>query len=406
MRLRITLLESCLGLTLVAGCGAAPSPQNIDPVESGGGYQAQYRDPPARIQPDPLLHSARMNMERCTPMLADQAGGAAKGAAPGLHALAGERLSRGDLVDLRIGDDDTFNGDYVVSRDGMLKLPFLPPVPAQGRKPEDVQDDLARLVVREGLYDSAPRISVRIDDFASASLGVSGAVFEPHAVEIGQGGPDRDQMRQQALGASTEGRNLSAAIRAAGGVRPDADLSAVQLHRAGERHVLDLRGVFEGRDAMDVMVLSGDEIIVPTRHCFQDDLMRPSPISPPGISLFLSNLTQPATGNAPSAVGRDVRQVPYGTRFMQAVVDTNCVGGARATSAHRSAVLMSRNPQTGVSTVIERNIEDQIRRPDRDDYDPYLLPGDAIACYDSSVTNLAEGVRVIGAVAGLGMALP
>jgi hypothetical protein len=57
---------------------------------------------------------------------------------------------------------------------------------------------------------------------------------------------------------------------------------------------------------------------------------------------------------------------------------------------------VSRNPVTGVSVVIERNIENLLRRADRDDYDPYLLPGDALACYDSTVTNLAEIGRVLG----------
>ena len=88
--------------------------------------------------------------------------------------------------------------------------------------------------------------------------------------------------------------------------------------------------------------------------------------------------------------------MPYGTRFLQAVINTNCVGGARATSANRSAVLFSRNPVTDVSVVIERNIEDLLRRADRDDYDPFLLPGDSLACYDSTVTNAGEIGRVLG----------
>lgn len=129
--------------------------------------------------------------------------------------------------------------------------------------------------------------------------------------------------------------------------------------------------------------------------------MRPSPISPPGVTLFLSNLTQPATDNASSAIGREVREVPYGTRYLQAVIDSNCVGGARATSADRSSVLVSRNPVTGISVVIERNIENLLRRADRDDYDPYLLPGDALACYDSTITNLAEIGRVLGVATGV-----
>jgi polysaccharide export outer membrane protein len=81
---------------------------------------------------------------------------------------------------------------------------------------------------------------------------------------------------------------------------------------------------------------------------------------------------------------------------MQVIIDANCVGGSRATSANRSVVLFSRNPLTGVSVVIERQIEDLLRRADRDDFDPYLLPGDAMACYDSTITNIAEIARVLG----------
>lgn len=396
---RTRLLGSCLSLALAAGCGDAPAPENLAPVKSGGAYQAQYREPPRRPEDQPILQSERMNALKCR----TGHGAGSKTGGFGASGLRGERLSRNDLVDIRVSDDETFNGDYVVSRDGDLKLPFLPPVRAQGRSTGDIEAQIARLLVQEGFYDEAPRISARVSDFASVNVAVSGAVFEPHAIEIGtRVADDIDRARQAALGASTEARNLSAALRAVGGVRPDADLSAVELRRNGTRHVLDMRGVFEGRNAVDVMLLTGDEIRVPSRQCFQDDLMRPSPISPPGISLFLSNLTQPATGNAPSAVGREVREVPYGTRFMQAVVNTNCVGGARATSAKRSAVLFTRDPITGVSTVIERKIEDMLRRADRDDYDPYLLPGDAIACYDSSVTNFTEVAKIIGAVVATG----
>ncbi|TQS70168.1 polysaccharide biosynthesis protein [Rhodobacteraceae bacterium] len=395
--IRTRLLGSCLGLALIFGCSPTPSPENIGTIRRDGGYQAQYRDP-VKFDPDTVrLVAPALNAERCR----ETAGHGAK--AGGAQALIGERLSRNDLVDVRVGDDETFNGDYVISNDGMLKLPFLPPVRAQGRSTAQIEADLGAALVADAFYEDAPRISVRVADFASVSVGVSGAVFEPRAIEIGQRGEVFDSARQRALGSSTENRNLSTALRAAGGVRPDADLSSIELHRAGQRYTLDMRGVFAGRNSVDVMLLSGDEVIVPSRQCFQDDLMRPSPVSPPGVSLFLSNLTQPATGNAPSAIGREVREMPYGTRFLQAVVDTNCVGGARSSNAHRSAVLVTRDPVTGVSTVIARKIEDMLHRADRDDYDPYLMPGDAIACYDSGVTNVTEAARAIGTVATAGL---
>ncbi|WP_343505019.1 polysaccharide biosynthesis/export family protein [Alloyangia pacifica] len=379
-----------------SGCASYDRPDNLGLVAEGRDYQAQWREPEVSRANAQFLRSPAINAQSCRAPLG---GGDGKGSGLAAASLRGERLTRGDLLDIRVEQDETFNGSYEVSRDGTIRLPFLDAIPAQGRTVDEIEDRLAAALIAEEFYGDRPRISVRVLDLAPVSVGVSGAVFEPHRIEIGALGADqRDGVRISAMGASTEARNLSAALRAAGGVRPDADISAIELRRGGQLYKLDMRGVFEGENVVDVMLVTGDEIRVPSRQCFQEDLMRPSPISPPGVSLYLSNLTQPASSNAQSAVGREVREVPWGTRYMQAVVDTNCVGGPRATSADRSAVLFSRNPVTGVSAVIERNIEDLLRRADRDDYDPYLLPGDSIACYDSTVTNLTEVAKLLGIV--------
>ena len=395
MSSRPKLSGTLSALLLTTACAGFNIPDNLELVAQGQGYQAQYREPDVTFAETDLLRSEAMNAQKCLPL----GGTVGIGSSIAASVLRVESLSRNDLLDVRIAEDDTFNGSYVVSRDGMLKLPFLHPIRAQGRSTDQVEADILNALLVDKFYQDPPRISVRVTDFASISVGVSGAVFEPHGVEIGGvRGDVVDSRRQMASGASNEGRNLSAALRAAGGVRPDADISAVEVRRGGNTYRLDMRGVFEGRNTFDIMLLTGDEVSVPSRLCFQDDLMRPTPISPPGVSLFLSNLTQPAQGNAASGVVQTVRQVAYGSRYMQALIDANCVGGSRVTSARRSAILFSRNPMTGVSVVIERDIEGLMRRADRDDYDPYLLPGDAIACYDSTITNIAEIGRVLGAV--------
>jgi polysaccharide export outer membrane protein len=395
MSSRPKLSGTLSALLLTTACAGFNIPDNLELVAQGQGYQAQYREPDVTFAETDLLRSEAMNAQKCLPL----GGTVGIGSSIAASVLRVESLSRNDLLDVRIAEDDIFNGSYVVSRDGMLKLPFLHPIRAQGRSTDQVEADILNALLVDKFYQDPPRISVRVTDFGSISVGVSGAVFEPHGVEIGGvRGDVVDSRRQMASGASNEGRNLSAALRAAGGVRPDADISAVEVRRGGNTYRLDMRGVFEGRNTFDIMLLTGDEVSVPSRLCFQDDLMRPTPISPPGVSLFLSNLTQPAQGNAASGVVKTVRQMAYGSRYMQAVIDANCVGGSRVTSARRSAVLFSRNPMTGVSVVIERDIEGLMRRADRDDYDPYLLPGDAIACYDSTITNIAEIGRVLGAV--------
>ncbi|EAQ12965.1 polysaccharide biosynthesis/export protein [Maritimibacter alkaliphilus HTCC2654] len=394
----LALCAAALGLT---ACAAVVDHDNIEPVAQGDAYQAQYREPAPR-EDAPILRARDMNASKCLPPRGGEVGDSfegGKGTVGAVFALRGEFLSRGDLVEVLVSGDETFSDRYEVSRDGVIRLPYLSPVVAQGRRIEEVEADIASALMSGGYFDTRPLVSVRLQDYAAASVGVTGAVFEPRPVEIGGvNGGEVDRGRQDTLGATTEARDLANAIRAAGGIRPDADLSAVELRRNGQLYILDLREVLTGRDRADIMLLTGDEITVPSRMCFQDHLMVPSPISPPGITLFLSNLTQPAAGNALSAIGKDVREVPYGTRYMQAVIDTNCVGGTRTTNAHRSAALYTRNPMTGVSAVVERDIEGMMRRADRDDYDPFLLPGDAIACYDSAVTNATGLGSAIGSL--------
>lgn len=129
-------------------------------------------------------------------------------------------------------------------------------------------------------------------------------------------------------------------------------------------------------------------------------LARPSRITPPGIRVYLSNLTRPASSNASSAIGDHSTKLPYGTRLLQGLVSANCVGGIQATNAQRWAVLISRNPSTGESEVIARSIEDLVRRADRDDFNPVLLPDDAIACYDSHITNVRDIIAMVAEAAG------
>jgi hypothetical protein len=62
-------------------------------------------------------------------------------------------------------------------------------------------------------------------------------------------------------------------------------------------------------------------------------------------------------------------------------------------------VLFSRNPINGKSVVISRSIEGLVREANRDGRDPYLMPGDSIACYDSMAMNLRDVVSVIGETA-------
>lgn len=342
-------------------------------------YQAEYRTG-ALINATP---SADLNFARCAPPISDEP-------LP-FQSEMGDLLSSGDLVTVHVEQDELLNGPYVISRDGYLQLPFLPPVLALGQSHSEIQADLAAVLVAEGFYNAPPRISVRLTDLAEAQVFVSGAVFEPGAFIIGiQTTENHDLTRQSAIGAAGFHRSLSRALASAGGIRPDADLRHVLITRAGQTTVIDLRASIIGRAYNDISLVAGDEITVPSRGCFQAELMVPSSITAPGVKVFMSNLTQPAASNAQSNIGKEARELRYGTRFLQAIVGMNCAGGAKGTNANRTVALFSRNPLTGESILVEWLFEELLRRADRDEYDPYLLPGDSLICYDSLYINMGR----------------
>ncbi len=384
--------------TLLFGCASHPVPKNIEAAEAGEAYSARYRAPNESDTRSGFIDSSQC---KDAGQVSSQRLGTDKGGlvSSNLGVRGPEILSIGDLVEVFVEQDETFTGSYVVGVDGNLRLPFAKPIPAVGRTPSQVEARLADVLVEEELYDTAPRVSVLLTDYAEAEAFVSGAVFEPRQVIIGGANAQtRDIERQRALGAATLSRTLSAALRNAGGVRPDADLARVQVIRGGQKLQFDLRNAVRGGAFPDPVLISGDRIEVPSRGCFQDDLMVPSSVTPPGVKVFLSNLAETALANAPAAVS-DAREMRYGTRYLQAVFGLNCVGGSKLTNANRRAVLFSRNPMTGESIVIDRSIESLLRRADRDEFNPYILPEDALACYDSSLISLKNlaAVFAVGA---------
>jgi polysaccharide biosynthesis/export protein len=392
--LGISKIYLCSVVVALTGCSASQTITNLEPISEGKGYQAEYR---ARYQPDDIHiepASNEMNMVKC-------AWQPIRGKKP-MIVRDEERLSPGDIVEVTIGNDETLSGKYEVSVDGKIKVRGLSAVSAMGRTTTNVSEGISHALVAANFYDRAPLISVRLMDYGSVRAFVSGAVFEAGSVRLGGSAVsnNNDITREQALGATTDGRRLSRALQSAGGIRPDADLSRVSITRFGKTQIIDLRQAFVGGRYRDDLIIEGDEIDVPSRGCFQADLVKPSSISPVGVKVFISNLTDPALSNANSANNKDTREMPYGTRFLQTVIGMNCAGGSKLTNASRSAVLFSRNPVTGKSVVIERNIEDLIRHANRDDYDPYILPNDALACYDSKTTDVVNVARGFGIVAG------
>ncbi|MBL4631695.1 MAG: polysaccharide export protein [Paraglaciecola sp.] len=306
-------------------------------------------------------------------------------------------LSPGDMIEITMEYGEGFNGSYVLDNLGLLTLPILQPIYASGMSPRELSERVEMALIKANIFRPATAtVFLKVLHLAAIEIPVTGAVFQPGRVLINSKHANNEMdQRVVAAGDYSNKRLLSEALRAAHGVRPDAKLDQIILIRQGWQIEVDLTGILSGLPVKDYPLIDGDQVIVPSTGCFQPHLVRPSQITPKGFRVFMSNLIDSAQNNSSAAVGRYSTNLPYGTKLLQAAVSANCVGGKQWTNASRKVMLASIHPLTNQTQVIERSVEQLIRQANRDDINPYVMPNDAIACYDSDITNLRDVARTI-----------
>ena len=257
------------------GCTNLATPQNRP--GSVYGDQQSWNNGPAG---QPQCHAAITPIELASYRYIDSAA---------LH-VTGVQLATGDRLRLSVsGDKDLLSGAYIVESNGTLQLPQIAPIRAAGRTMEDVRQDIERQLINALVIRPLPNgVRFHIIEQAPVSVSVSGAVFEPGAVRIGERSPE---VRNVNLGSAVSGdlnpgRMLSTALRAAGGIRPDAEVGAIYVQRADVWTRIDMSGAVDGSFANDIPLIAGDKILVGSVGCLQPALVRPSPVTAPGIRVF------------------------------------------------------------------------------------------------------------------------
>ena len=315
----------------------------------------------------------------------------------------GDRLRLFIPADSDLPEAQRISGLYEVNLDGTLQFPFLDPIPAAGLELPEVEQQVSRTLVEKGLFRAnGLRVSIKVFQWAPVQVNVSGATFEPGRVLINSQPTNSTSGNLVSIPTPIAGtipvsgnyppeRYLTAAIRTAGGVTPDADIKNIRLVRNNQTQVIDLSGVFSGESERDVPLVAGDQVIVPRLDKIQNDLVRPSQLTPSVIPIFVSNATAPgATGTTDRAT-----ELAYGTRFSNAVVSSRCVGGNLSTSGKRRVTLMQTNRTTGKTTVIDQPVETLLRNSTDNTNNPFLMPRDGIVCYDSKNENTSGILRFI-----------
>lgn len=317
------------------------------------------------------------------------------------EALSKISFARGDMLRIRIFGMDQYDGLYQISSGGALELPFSPAFSVTGLSREALINKIETELVRlKWFYSRSVNVDLSVVKLASVNVSVEGAVFSPGRVGInGQPLSKAEDAIQHVSGAFSSGRDLVAALTAAGGIRPDADPSEIYLVRKGNVWNIPINDLINGSALIETpMLINGDRVIVGSTGALNPLLVTPTQVTPPGMRVFMSNLTAPAFNNSQAAVGADSTRLPYGSSLLDSAISANCIGGTHQANASRSVILVTRNFGSKQQLVVRRSINQLLAGSSDRLVNPFMMPNDAIACYDSRFTNFRDVARGIGEI--------
>ena len=306
-----------------------------------------------------------------------------------------EILSPGDVININIMNHKVLSKDYIIKSNGYIYLPWIKPIEVKGLSIDELSEKLKNNYINTKIFnEDGFYIIITVKKYAPISIKVNGEVFKPGLIVINKNKPEFNQYQNLDI-SYVEDKMLTLAIKLAGGIKPTANVENVRLIRYGIEYHLNLNGVLDDGEFHDIPLVSGDEIYIGSSFCVDKDLIRLSRITPVGVKLFLSNVTIPANNNNLSNINKDTREFPYGSRFMDAVFNSNCMGGTEASNSNRSFLLITSLNNDDELVALKISAYDLIKHKNSIHYNPYLMNGDKVTCYDSDMTNYAAIIKLL-----------
>lgn len=155
------------------------------------------------------------------------------------------QIGREDVLDVAVWRDPDLSRTVPVRPDGMISLPLLGDVAAEGKTPHELAKSLGEAL---SPYVQDPRVSVIVREVNSTRVYVTGEVAQPGAYAL------RGRM------------SLVQLIALAGGFSDFADRDAIRIIRQGDGEVMQVRfSDMVGNDAskQGLRLRPGDTIVVP-----------------------------------------------------------------------------------------------------------------------------------------------
>jgi len=101
-------------------------------------------------------------------------------------STADYRIAPGDVINVRVFNQDAMSARTRVRADGKVSLPFLNDVPAAGQSPGEFAKTLQKLLLA---FMREPVVTVLVDETHTSQVSIVGEVARPgvYAIEPGQG---------------------------------------------------------------------------------------------------------------------------------------------------------------------------------------------------------------------------
>ncbi|WP_269791610.1 polysaccharide biosynthesis/export family protein [Stenotrophomonas sp. Iso1] len=131
----------------------------------------------------------------------------------------------------------------LVQSDGTLFYPYIGKIPAAGKTPGQLREDITTKLAR---YIEAPQVDVSMLTYASQRVWVTGASRQPAAVPL-----------------TVTPLTLADAISQSGLDSTQADLSGIRLTRDGITHIIDLDRISQDLGGANIYLKAADQIYVP-----------------------------------------------------------------------------------------------------------------------------------------------
>jgi polysaccharide biosynthesis/export protein len=156
-------------------------------------------------------------------------------------------LSAGDVIDVKFCYTPELDESQIVRPDGYMSLQLIGDVPAEGKTPAGLHQELLR---RFAPHLKNPKITILVRRVYDSRVWVSGEVKRPGPVQM--------------TGKLTV---LEAVMEVGGGTRPTADLSNVLIVRQknGRQYgcLVNLKGILQGRGGEQFFLQQRDVVFVP-----------------------------------------------------------------------------------------------------------------------------------------------